>query len=114
MIPYTTEPNRVVKLENGKLVNDFYLESINIDLKTVESFGEEWEKFNSFSDEEIKNAGDQYFDIVDNKIINKNSVVLDLGCGSGRWTKYISDKVKFVEAVDPSKAIYYAANRYSS
>lgn len=33
---------------------------------------------------------------------------LDVGCGSGRWTKYLSQKVGVVDAVDPSDAIYAA------
>lgn len=81
-------------------------EDSNLDRETVDSFGEEWLKFNDFTDDEINIAGSQYFDIVDDKLLNKNSIVLDLGCGSGRWTKFISKKVKIVEAVDPSSAIF--------
>jgi ubiquinone/menaquinone biosynthesis C-methylase UbiE len=80
----------------------------NIDKKTVASFGEEWTKFDSFSAEEIKTAGDQYFDIVSDQVLNKNTVVLDLGCGTGRWSKYIGDKAGFIEAVDPSAAVFAA------
>lgn len=80
----------------------------NIDLETVESFGEEWGKFDSFSDEEIKFAGDQYFDVVASDLLTDQTKVLDLGCGSGRWTKYVASKVELVEAVDPSNAVYSA------
>jgi len=80
----------------------------NLDQETVNSFGEEWLKFNAFSSEEITNAGDQYFDIVNDSILNNKSTVLDLGCGSGRWTKYIAKKVRLVEAVDPSDAVHSA------
>ncbi len=31
-----------------------------------------------------------------------------MGCGTGRWTKYLSSKVKFVDIIDPSKAVFYA------
>ncbi len=79
-----------------------------IDSKTVESFGDEWTKFDSFDDAEITKIGNEYFDIVDSQILNKESVVLDLGCGSGRWSRYMSDKVKFIEAVDPSAAVFSA------
>ena len=37
----------------------------NLDQNTVSSFGEEWSKFNYFDENEIKNIGDEYFDIVD-------------------------------------------------
>ena len=76
---------------------------------TVESFGEEWSKFDSFSESEIAQIGDDYFDIVGPDILNENSTVLDMGCGTGRWTKYASQRSGFVEAVDPSKAVFAAA-----
>ena len=94
------------------VVNEFAVHDQNIDQATVHSFGEEWEKFNAFSEEEIKIAGDQYFDIINFSELADDAVVLDLGCGSGRWTKYMFDKVGFIDAVDPSDAIYQAAQRY--
>jgi SAM-dependent methyltransferase len=29
-------------------------------------------------------------------------------CGSGRWTKHLAPKVKFIEAIDPSDAVFVA------
>lgn len=84
-------------------------ENENIHKATVNSFGEEWLKFSEFSDDEIKNIGDEYFDIINESIISLDSVVLDLGCGSGRWAKYLSNKVKLIEAIDPSNAIFAAS-----
>jgi SAM-dependent methyltransferase len=97
---------------NGKTIACFGAGTENIDTVTVESFGDEWLKFDAFSAAEIKNAGDQYFDIVTDKMLNANSKVLDLGCGSGRWTKYMADKAGFIEAVDPSEAVFSAAAVY--
>lgn len=96
----------------GKMIYCFNIkndESANIDEKTVDSFGDEWEKFSNFSDEEIKKIGNEYFDIIDNVTVHKDCIVLDLGCGSGRWSKYLADKVKFIEAIDPSKAVISAS-----
>jgi ubiquinone/menaquinone biosynthesis C-methylase UbiE len=80
----------------------------NIDLTTVESFGEEWTSFDSFTDEEIQIAGDQYFDIVKDEWI-QGKALLDVGCGTGRWSKYLASKAKSIEAIDPSKAVFSAA-----
>lgn len=111
MIPYNQLP--IEKKQVGKHeVSSFEVGSENIDQKTVDSFGEEWLKFDQFSEEDIKVAGDQYFDIVNEQMLNQNTIALDLGCGSGRWTKYIAPKVKQVEAVDPSEAIYSAAANF--
>ena len=82
----------------------------NIDHSVVHSFGEEWKKFSNFSDAEIDKLGKTYFDILDEKIINKNTYAIDIGCGTGRFTKYLVDKIGFMEMVDPSDAII-AANQ---
>jgi len=92
-----------------KDIHVFSIDGENIDSKTVASFGEEWTKFNHFTDAEITNAGDQYFDIIPDKYIT-DKYILDVGCGTGRWTKYLVKKAKFVESIDPSAAVYTAAN----
>ncbi|MEI8054228.1 MAG: class I SAM-dependent methyltransferase [Bacteroidota bacterium] len=91
-------------------INSFETPSENIDLSVVDSFGEEWTKFHQFSKDEIDNLGEMYFDIIDEKIINKNTYGIDIGCGTGRFTKYLSNKIGFMEAVDPSDAIFSADN----
>jgi len=108
MIPYSIKPTSILRSGDKEIASFISGSEQNIDRKTVESFGEEWTKFDSFSPEEIKNAGDQYFDIVSDKVLNKNTVVLDLGCGTGRWSKYIGDKAGFIEAIDPSAAVFAA------
>jgi SAM-dependent methyltransferase len=49
-----------------------------------------------------------YFDILTDDIINKNTYALDIGCGTGRWTKYLSNRIGFIEAIDPSNAVLAA------
>jgi SAM-dependent methyltransferase len=95
-------------LTPNRLIYSFELPNDNIDLSVVNSFGGEWKKFNQFSEYEINKLGRDYFDIVDNSIVNKNTYGIDIGCGTGRFTKYFSDKIGFIEAIDPSEAIFTA------
>ncbi|MGB0391643.1 MAG: class I SAM-dependent methyltransferase [Salibacteraceae bacterium] len=108
MLDFSEKPQRELTVNKTGVINSFVSSNDqNFDSKTVDSFGEEWLKFKSFSEEEIETAGSQYFDIVSDNLL-KDAIVLDMGCGSGRWTKYIAPKVKFVEAIDPSEAVYSA------
>jgi ubiquinone/menaquinone biosynthesis C-methylase UbiE len=47
-------------------------------------------------------------------MLNKNSRVLDVGCGTGRWTKYVCSRCGHVEAIDPSKAVLVAEKMLES
>jgi ubiquinone/menaquinone biosynthesis C-methylase UbiE len=80
----------------------------NIDASVVKAFGEEWEKFSVHTDESVKELRKEYFDIIDDTIVNKNTYMIDIGCGSGRWTDYFVDKAGFIEAIDPSDAVVAA------
>jgi ubiquinone/menaquinone biosynthesis C-methylase UbiE len=106
---YNQNPTSTIKIDEGTIYCfETNIQDKNIDEKVVDSFGEEWLKFNTFSDEEILNAGNQYFDIIDSTIVNKDSYCIDFGCGTGRWSKYLSSKVGFIEGIDPSNAILAA------
>ncbi|MDQ3110537.1 MAG: class I SAM-dependent methyltransferase [Bacteroidota bacterium] len=105
MVNYTLQPLRNAGNRNDEIASFVSADALNADAKTVDSFGEEWNRFASFTDEQIKTAGEQYFDIVTAEMLNENSVVLDIGCGTGRWSKFISPRVKFVEAIDPGEAV---------
>jgi SAM-dependent methyltransferase len=104
---YNQAPLKVVNGSNREIAC-FDTGGNNIDASVVESFGEEWKKFHDFDPAEIEQLGDLYFDIVDETMVNKNSYGIDIGCGTGRWTKYLSSKIGFMEAVDPSEAIFTA------
>lgn len=99
----------VQKLKGDSLeIDSFIIDGDNnLDKNTVESFGEEWLKFHSFSKEEIEKIGNDYFDILPADI--SSFTALDVGCGSGRWAYYLSSKVKFIEAIDPSLAVLAAS-----
>lgn len=71
--------------------------------KTQESFGNEWEKFNTIlpSYEEIFN---EYFRAAGVDAL-KGKFILDAGCGMGRWAYFAAKYSKEVFAVDFSKAV---------
>ena len=107
--PFNQNPIYIIKTDK-KIIHCFNTETerSNIDQSVVKSFGEELEKFYKFSDLYIDQIGKSYFSFLDKNVLNKDTYTLDVGCGTDRWTKYFANKVKFIEAIDPSKAIYYA------
>jgi len=109
MVNYSSNPGKIIKGEN-KDIHVFAINgaATNIDKEVVKSFGEEWEKFGRFRDSDLERTAAMYFDILDEKHLNKDTYAMDMGCGTGRWTKMIASRVKFVEAVDPSSAILVA------
>ena len=104
MIPYKRQPSHTLSIGSTGVAS-FVEKELNADSRTVRSFGEEWNRFATFTEEEIRRAGDQYFDIVTEEMVNRETIALDIGCGTGRWSKYLSPKVKFIEAVDPGDAV---------
>jgi SAM-dependent methyltransferase len=105
---FATSP-KIKRAIGNKTIYVFTGKDKNIDSETVQSFGDEWLKFNEFSDEDIQIAGNQYFDIVPASIYT-GKYVLDIGCGTGRWSKFLSKKVDAIEAIDPSEAVVSAAS----
>jgi ubiquinone/menaquinone biosynthesis C-methylase UbiE len=104
---YNQPPLNIVQGKNREIAV-FSTEGNNIDTEVVKSFGDEWLKFHDFSDEVIEKAAGEYFDILNDTIINKNTYAIDIGCGTARWTKFLTQKIGFIEAVDPSDAIFAA------
>jgi len=107
MVDYNTTPTNIIETKNRK-ISIFSTEGKNIDSAVVKDFGDEWLRFKDYSDEDIRSLAIMYFDILTDEIINKNSYVLDIGCGTGRWTKFLSNRIGFIEAIDPSNAVFAA------
>lgn len=104
---YNNTPLKYIKAAHQDIAI-FSTDGENIDNEVVKSFGDEWLKFHDFSDEIIHDIAKEYFDILNDSIVNKNTYMLDIGCGTGRWTKFLTQKAGFIEAVDPSNAIFAA------
>jgi ubiquinone/menaquinone biosynthesis C-methylase UbiE len=109
VISYNQQPLNIIKTAYRD-ISSFDIQSQNIEISVVESFGEEWKKFQDFQEDDLKRTAAEYFDILDDTILTKNSYCLDAGCGTGRYTKVLADRVGFFEAVDPSEAIFAADN----
>ena len=108
MIEYSAEPDGWIDLPAGRIATFAIGSHENIDPETVASFGEEWTHFDRFSDVEVSRIGNEYFDVVTPEMLPPDATVLDLGCGSGRWSRYVAPRSRFVEAVDPSAAVVSA------
>ncbi len=109
MLLYTETPIKIISFQNKEIASFLKEKENHVHADTINSFGEEWNKFNFFSENEIQYIGNEYFDVVQPSDLTKEMVALDLGCGSGRWSHFLADKVGFVEAIDPSDAVYSAA-----
>ncbi len=107
--PYNFQPIKYLTTTKRRIA-DFTAKDTdtNIDPDVVKSFGEEWNRFHHFSKKTIEKICAEYFDIIDESIVNKNTYMIDIGCGSARWSEYFLDKAGFIEAVDPSEAVFAA------
>ena len=79
----------------------------NLDQETVESFGEEWARFDQskLSLEESQELFAAYFRIFPWTRLTKDSIGFDMGCGSGRWANHVAKRVGHLNCIDPSSAI---------
>ncbi len=85
----------------------------NLDKDTVKSFSDQWIRYDQtgMDDNEAKKIFKNYFSIFPWKRISKSSEGFDMGCGTGRWAKFIAPKVGKLHCVDPSNAIYVAKKK---
>jgi SAM-dependent methyltransferase len=87
----------------------------NIDNKTVDSFGDEWTRFDQskMTSKEVKKAFDEYFSVFPWNSLPSNAEGFDMGCGSGRWANLVASKVDKLNCIDPSSAINIARSQLS-
>jgi SAM-dependent methyltransferase len=77
---------------------------------SVVSFGDEWSQFDqtSFSDDEALKVFNEYFKSFPWESLPTGATGFDMGCGSGRWAKFVAPRVGTLHCIDPSKAIEVA------
>ena len=79
--------------------------------KLIKDFGDEWYRFDqsNLDKKELELLFNIYFSIFPKDTLNKKNVGIDIGGGSGRWTKCLINKVNHIFFVEPSaKAINVA------
>ena len=76
----------------------------NVDVKTVEGFGEEWSKFDQseLDERERLQIFESYFSVFPWEDLPKDAIGFDLGCGSGRWAKSVAPRVGKLICIDAS------------
>jgi ubiquinone/menaquinone biosynthesis C-methylase UbiE len=77
----------------------------NVDPRTVSDFGSEWSVFDQsdLTHHELQIAFEEYFSLVDWGQISDSPVIMDVGCGSGRWAVFVAPKAGKMLLVDPAQ-----------
>ena len=85
----------------------------NLDKKTVEGFGDEWSTFDQslMSDAELRYHFSIYFKNFPWDSLPSDAEGFDLGCGSGRWAKLVSERVNRLHCIDASAAAVQVARK---
>lgn len=85
----------------------------NVDRRTVEGFGVEWQKFDqtTLPNEELDSVFAKYFRVFPWQALSAESVGFDMGCGSGRWARRVAPHVKTLHCIDASAAAIEVARR---
>jgi len=76
----------------------------NLDTKTVEGFGIEWNRFDQLSvpPAEFDVLFQQYFSVFDFAMVGPLAEGFDAGCGSGRWARGVAPRVGVLHCIDAS------------
>jgi SAM-dependent methyltransferase len=82
----------------------------NKDENVIKEFGDEWTKFDheTLDEKKLEESFWQYFNIFPWDKLPQDAVGFDMGCGSGRWAKFVAPKVHTLNCVEPSNAINIA------
>src|ERR687892_127352 len=83
------------------------------DRATVEGFGREWTTFDqSGLDPRVLRASfDRYFAIFPWEALPEGAIGIDVGCGTGRWARFVAPRVGRLLCVDPSDVAVGVARR---
>lgn len=82
----------------------------NLDKNTVKSFSDQWVRYDQsgMENKEALKIFKNYFSIFPWSKLPKSAEGFDMGCGTGRWAKFVAPKVGKLHCIDPSNAIKVA------
>jgi SAM-dependent methyltransferase len=77
----------------------------NVDDATVRGFGHEWQRYDQspLAADELRTMYGRYFAIFPWDELPPDPVGFDLGCGSGRWARFVAPRVARLHCIDPSE-----------
>lgn len=101
--------NDVIILDN---IDDKKDHLTNLKRNTVNTFGDEWKEFSKITKEHYIEF-DLYFSNYDYRLL-KDKTFCDFGCGIGRWSRILSDRVELGNLIlcDYSDAIFVAREQF--
>ena len=82
----------------------------NLDPRTLASFGDEWQRFDqqAMDPAELERVFADYFAIFPWDQLPPNAEGFDMGCGSGRWARFVAPRAGLLHCIDPSSALAVA------
>ena len=85
----------------------------NMDPRTVAGFGAEWSTYDQsdLDPVEARTIFEKYFSLIDLSLLPTNSVAADVGCGSGRWARFVAPHVGTLHLIDPAEVALGVAKR---
>src|ERR1039458_4995055 len=85
----------------------------NVDRAVVRAFGQEWRKFSQsdVAPSELQAGFELYFSIFPWAALPAEAVGFDLGCGSGRWARFVAPRVGRLHCIDASPAALEVARQ---
>lgn len=89
------------------------LSNENVDRQVVDDFGREWQRFDQrgATPTELQQQFERYFSIFPWEQLPPDARGFDLGCGSGRWARFVAERVGALACIDASSEALSVAQR---
>lgn len=89
---------------------------MNTDDQVIKDFGDEWNTYEQgdIPEHELSRLFSLYFKNFPFEKLSDSATGFDMGCGSGRWAKFVAPKVNHLTCIEPSSAINSAKRLLSS